>query len=561
MEDDEGTRSNAWLARDEEARTYVVGAVRAVESLVSSTYGPTGSSSLVETLDPQNVPETVVTKDAGRLLDAIERGDGFVHPVAALFVDALDSVRRGLHDGTTTAALLAAGLVTNGARLAEDGLHPGTIVVGYAMAANRAGAVLDDLARPVEATDRELLSRVAATTMTGDLSDRRRREYADTVSAAVSGLAGASDGEWFDTDDVTVRTRVDADCELLRGHVVRRRPGAHETSDKSRLSFDWSPSVDGVRTDARVAVLERDIDVAETATSFGSGGSAGVTLGSADSVTAYADAREDAVAAVAAAVADLGVDVLVAREELDDDVRTALESRGVSVIDRAQYPKSDVHRVARATGATVVGHVSDLDRSKLGRAGRVSERRFGDEKWAFLEECDGPVFTVVVGAPTEKVRTEHERLVADAVETTAIAAMDGQVLPGAGAAPLALARDLREFARGVDGKEQLAIEAFADACESLVTTLARNAGYHPTDVRTSLRNAHARADERPAPIGFDVATGDAADAWEMGVVEPRRVLSQAVDTAVATAEQLTTVGGVVAPGVDLGEFAPTTEHD
>lgn len=561
MTHDGENERGSWLTRDETAREYVVEAARAVESLVASTYGPTGGTTLVETVDPQDVPETVVTRDAGHLLEAIERGGGFGHPVAALFVDGLDSVRRSLHDGTTAAALLAARLLDSGADLAADGLHPGSIVVGYAMAANRAGAVLDDLSRPVEATDRELLSQVAATTMTADLSDRRRQEYADAVSAAVSSLARESDDGWFDTDDITVRTRVDTECTLSRGHVVRRRPGAHETSDRSRLSFDWSPAVEGVLTDARVAVLERGIDVEESATSFGREGKSGVTLDSAGSVAAYAESRDAAVESVAREVAGLGADVLVVRAELDDGVRSALESHGVAVVDKAQYPKSDIHRVARATGASVVGHVSDLDESKLGRAGRVSERRVGDEKWAYFDECDGPVFTLLVGAPTEKGRTTHERLVEDAVETTAIAAMDGQVLPGAGAPALAVARDLREFARGVEGREQLAVEAFADACESLTTTLARNAGYDPLDVRATVRNAHAESDERPAPVGVDVETGEAADAWEMGVVEPRRVFSQAVDTAVATAEQLATVDAVVSPGVEPGPFTPQTEHD
>jgi chaperonin GroEL (HSP60 family) len=560
MEHDE-PRTTDWLARDEAARQYVVDATRAIESLVASTYGPRGSDSVILTDDGKGRPETVVTKDAGTILDAIERGDGFVHPVAALFVDGLDSVRRGLYDGTTAAALLGARLIEAGVDLTDEGLHVGTISVGYAMAANRAGSVLDDLARPVEPTDRALLSRVAATTMTTDLDERRRREYVDAVAAAVSGLAAASDDGWLDTDDVTVRARVGEGCELYRGHVVRRRPGAHETSERSRLSFDWSPSIDGVRTDACVACVEHEVDVEETATSVGGDGSAGVTVEGAAGLAAYADAREAAIDSVAAEVAALGVDVLVVREELDDEVSRAIESYGVAVVDRAQYPKSDVHRVARATGASVVGHVADLDRSKLGRAGRAYERRVADEKWTFLDECDGAVFTLVVGAPTEQSRSTHTTLVEDAVETTAIAAMDGQLLPGAGAAPVAVARDLRAYARTVAGKEQLAIEAFADVCESLAVTLARNAGFDPIDAQAALRHAHATAGEDPAPIGLDVATGEPVDAWEHGIVEPRRVFSQAIDSAVATTEQLLAIDGVATPGVDLGRLDPQTEHE
>ncbi|AUV80359.1 chaperonin subunit alpha [Salinigranum rubrum] len=558
MTDDE-SRTTDWLARDEAARSYVVESTRAVESLVASTYGPRGSDSVVLTFDGKGEPETVVTKDAGEILDAIERGDGFVHPVAALFVDGLDSVRRGLHDGTTAAALLGARLVESGVDLIEEGLHPGSIHVGYAMAANRAGEVLDGLARPVDPTDRTLLSQVASSTLTTDLDATRRHEYADAVSAAVAGLAAESDGEWFDTDDVTVRTTVGDGCELYRGQVVKRRPGAHETSERSRLSFDWSPSVEGVRTGATVAVVEREIDVEETATSFGSDGSGGVTLETAGGLSAYASARDAAVESVAAGIADLGVEVLVVREELDDSVARAIRARGVSVVDRVQYPKSDIHRVARATGASVVGHVADLDRSKLGRAGQVYERRVGDEKWTYFDECDGSVFTLVVGTPTEQSRRINATLVENAVETTAVAALDRQLLPGAGAAPLAVAHDLRSFARSVEGREQLAIEAFADVCESLAVTLAANAGYDPLRVQATLRNAHASA-ASPAPIGFDVDTGKPVDAWDHGVVEPRRVFSQAVDSAVATAEQLLSIDAVVTPGVDLGRLDPQTEH-
>lgn len=559
MADDE-SRPTDWLARDEAARGYVLDATRAIESLVASTYGPRGSDSVVLTVDGRGNPETVVTNDAGVLLDAIERGDGFVHPVAALFVDGLDSLRRGLHDGTTAAALLGTRLVASGCDLLDDGLHVGTVSVGYAMAANRTGSVLDDLARPVDPTDRDLLSAVAATTMTTDLDANRRREYADAVSAAVAGLAETSEGGWFDTDDVTVRTRVGEGCERYRGHVIRRRPGAHETTERSHLWFDWSPSVEGTLTDARVAVVERGVDVEETATEFGGEGRAGVTIDSASGLAAYTSAREAAIESIATRLADVGVDVLVVQAELDDEVSRTIESHGVAVVDRVQYPKSDIHRVARATGASVVGHVDDLDRSKLGRAGRAYERRVGDEKWTYLDECDGGVFTLVVGAPTEQSRRTHARLVEDAVETTAIAAMDGQVLPGAGAAPLAVARDLRSFARTVDGREQLAIDAFADVCESLGVTLARNAGADPLDARPALRRAHD-AQPGPAPIGFDADTREPADAWELGAVEPRRVFSQAVDTAVATAEQLLSIDGVVTPGVDLGRLEPQTEHE
>lgn len=561
MADNTNIRTGDWLARNEAAREYVVEATQAIESLLASTYGPYGSTSLVQTVDGQQVPETIVTADAGCLLDAIERGDGFVHPVAALFVDGLDSVRRGLHDGTTTAALFAVGLVREGARLSETGVHEGTLTVGYAMAANRAGELLDELSQSIDPTDNDRLHQVAETTMTTDLSIPRRNAYAKMISTAVAELATSTEGQWFDTDQISVRTRTGTESKMLRGHVIRRRPGAHETSEKSRLSFDWTPSVEETLKHAQIAVVERDIDVEGTATNFGSSEDSTVSLDSAESVKAYTAAHTSAITEVAIDIADLGVDALIVRAELDHAVKNAIQTQDVVVIDRAQYPKSDIHRVADATGAQVVGHVSELNESKLGQAGRVIEERVGDEKWATIDECGGPVFTIIVETPTEHGRISHERVVTDAVETTAIAAMDRQILPGAGAAPLAVARDLRQFAPGVQGKKQLTIEAFADVCESLVQTLAHNAGYDPLNILASVRAAHANAAINPAPIGFDASCGEPIDAWKAGVVEPRRVFSQALDSAVATSEQLSTIDAIISPGIDLDELNPQTEHD
>lgn len=557
-------RDEEWVFRDDTAREWVVDAVRAVRSLVESTLGPAGMEKLVMTQNPQGQPETVVTSDANELVDAVHRGEGFNHPVAALFVDGVDSMQRGLGDGATTATLLAADLVQRGADLVEDGVHPGTVAVGYAMASNRAGERLDDLAVPVAADDVDRLRAVARTAMTADLPSGVRDAYARGVAEAVTGLAAASDDDWLDTDDVTVRVSPDADHprRVYRGQVVRRHPAQHEASEASHSEFDWTPSVEGVLRDAAVAVLDREIDVEETATTFGGKRDAGVTLDSAAAVSAYASEREAAVEAVANRIADLGVDVLVAQPDLDDAVVTALESRGVAVIDYVQYPKSDVYRVASATGAQVVGHVDDLGPSKLGTAGRVVERRVGDEKWTYFDDCEGDVFTLVANANTATGRAAAERLLEDAVEVTATAAMDGQVLPGAGAPAAAVARDLRGHARSVSGKEQLAVEAFADACESVVVTLARNAGHDPLDALTALRSAHASASaDAPAPLGLDHATGEPFDALAAGVVEPRRVFSQAIETAVATSEQLLTLDSVLYPGVDLGPFSPEEEHD
>ncbi|MFC6941704.1 TCP-1/cpn60 chaperonin family protein [Salinirubellus sp. GCM10025818] len=561
----EAVAPGEWSIVDADARQYVRGATREVASLVRTTYGPLGMEKQLRTKDRKNNPETVHTADAGEIMDGIQRAQGFSHPAAALFVDAVDSMQRGLRDGATTAILLTDALVERGLELVEEGVHPGTIVVGYAIAAGRAGEVLDGMARPVDPEDAALLGDVAATAMAGELEAPVRERYADLVVEAVGGLAATS-GDWLDTDDVKVLAGPGEPSGLTRGLIVRRYKeelGAGEEAeraqnwsirDKVDWGFDWS--LMEPREDVTLALLDREIDFEASALSFGDDEDnmkSGVDIRSAEDLEAYRAGRDDRIGATADRLADLGVDILVSQPEVDAEITFAMEERDIVVVDEVEYPLSDVYRLARASGGEVVGNVDDLTADHLGTAGRVSERRVGDEKWTEFGDCPGGVFTLVVGSETATERERRERIVEDALEVTVRAAIDRQALPGAGAPAMAVASDLRSYAESVEGREGLAVEAFGDALADLVRVLAANSGADPLEAVTTLRAAHAATDG-PAALGIGPDADEPIDAWEAGVVEPRRVFSQAVETARATTEQLITIDAVLHPGVDLERF-------
>jgi chaperonin GroEL (HSP60 family) len=543
-----GDDRGEWTLRDEDARRYVRGATRATVSLVESTFGPRGREKLVETEDPQGLPEVVRASDAGRLFEAIERGDGFSHPVAALFVDAVDGMRRGLGDGGTAATLIAGALLEEGFDLVDRGLAPSNVVVGYDIARHRAGTILDELARPVDAGDEALLRQVAATTMTLDLDPAVRRRYAGWVATAVRELAAAGDDGWVDTDDAKVLAGVGTEDAFSRGFVLSRPADAGPTGR----------GVERPLSDASVAVLDAEIDFERTASVLGGGD--GVRLDSADAALAYRDGLEDRIESAADRLAESGVDVLVCLEKLDAGIARALERAGIAVVDKATYPETDVYRLARATGATAASDVDDLSPARLGRAGRITERRVGEEVWTLFEDCPGAVHSIVAAGETPEEADRRRNAIEDALETAAIAAMDGQVLPGACAPAGAVASELREGAAGVSGREQLAVAAFAEALERLPYVLARNAGVDPVDAVTRLRAAHGTGDS-PSAAGVDPDGGAPADAWDAGVVEPRRVFSQAVETACAVVERLLTIDAVLYPNVDLPGYTPRTAHE
>lgn len=551
---------DSFALKGDDLRTYLRRGIVAVRDLVDSTYGPRGLDKLVTVADDDDGVELIITNDGYEVLHAIERGDGYRHPVTAIVVDAIDTMHRSLNDGASVVALLTASLYTRGEDLLNEGLSPREVILGYSLAADRAGQVLDDLARSVSADDRRLLTDVASTTIGHGIDAGYREQYAEMAVRAVQGLA-AGDESLLDTDRIKVVTAADADVRLHEGVILTRWPLGLDRADRSKSEFDWEPAISEPIADVTVAILDAKIDVEATATNFGEGDWAGVQLDDMAAFDEYRRGYERAIAGMAEGVADMGVDILVSKPRVDDELTNAFEARGVTVIEPVETPEADIDRLARATGATVVSRPEDLTPARLGRAGSVVERRQPEEKWTVFASCPGTgIYTLELSAPTKQSATRYRRTAEAATDAVAIATMDGQVIPGAGASQLAVSSDLQTFADGVTGKRQLAVTAFAEALDDTVRQLAANAGLDSVDAITTLRASHA-AEPGRASIGLDLGSGAGVDAWELGVVEPRRTLSQAIETARTLAGKFISTDAMVYPKVELADYQPQTEHD
>lgn len=531
--DPEKLASDIVAIRGDSLESYIESAVGQVASLVASTFGPHGSSKLIEVESVDGTTEMVLTRDAAEVLDAIDDAGGFNDPVAAYLVECIDSMQRGLSDGVTTALILTDAFVSRGSRLIDEGVRPGNVALGYAIAANRAGRVIDELVEPVDVDARETLAAVAETAMTIDLEGPVRREYAGMAVEAVADLRERAGGGWIDTDDVKVLTRPGVEAELVRGTVVTRKPGPH--MDYVNTGYDWRPAVPEAIADAGVVVLDAEPDFEDTATHFGPNDLVDVRVESPEAMRAYLDGLDDAIAGTVDDLRALGVDVVFCQERVDADLQYRFEAAGIVVVDEVKYPKSDVHRIARATDAAVVSSLRGLDAAHVGTAAELLERTYGDEKWTTVRGEAVETYTLVLPSQTDAGGDEIVGAVDDAIDLVAMAVMDGQVVPGAGATAMAVAADLREYAPSVAAREQLAIEAFAESLEDLVGALARECGLDPLDAVSRLRAAQRRSGPS---TGLDPTGADPVDAWAAGVVEPRRVFSQALETARLVAEQL-----------------------
>ena len=501
--------------RGRDAHWTNIAAGKAVAEAVRTTLGPQGMDKMLV----DSTGNVVVSNDGVTILKEMD----IEHPAAQMLVEVAESQEDETGDGTTTAAVLAGELLKEAEDLLDEDVHATTIVAGYRMAAERAVEHLRELAVDV-GDDEEALAEIARTAMTGKGVGDARDHLADLVVRAA--LAVADDGH-VDLEDVaieTIATGAIADSTLVEGVVIDKEP-AHE---------NMPPMVE----DARIALVDTPIEVAETEID------AEVNVTDPEQLSKFLEREEAELRDLVESIVDAGANVLFCQKGIDDLAQHFLAKHGVLAVRRAK--KSDVKRLARATGARVVSKVSEIDESDLGHAGRVIQREVGTEEFLFVEECEDPKsVSLLLRGGTEHVVDEVERSIEDALGVVRVTLEEGRILPGGGAPEVEVALELRDFADSIGGREQLAIEAFADAMEVVPRTLAVNLGLDPIDAVVDLRAAH---DGGEVNAGLSVVERGTSDVLSEGVVEPLRVKTQAISSAQEAAQLVLRIDDVVAAG-------------
>ncbi|MCD6593240.1 thermosome subunit, partial [Candidatus Bathyarchaeota archaeon] len=180
----------------------------------------------------------------------------------------------------------------------------------------------------------------------------------------------------------------------------------------------------------------------------------------------------------------------------------------------------------------------------LGYAELVEERKIGDDKMVFIEGCKDPKsVSILIRAGLERMVDEAERAMHDALCVVADVFEKNKVVAGGGAVEAEVAKELRKYAVQVGGREQLAIEAFAEAVETIPKTLAENAGLEQIDIMVELRAAHEKGETW---TGVDVFEGKVANLWDKGVIEPLSVKEQAIKSASEAAAMILRIDDVIA---------------
>jgi chaperonin GroEL (HSP60 family) len=241
-------------------------------------------------------------------------------------------------------------------------------------------------------------------------------------------------------------------------------------------------------------------------------------------------------------VKNSGANVLVCQKGIDDLAQHFLAKEGIYAVRRAK--KSDMEKLAKATSAKIVANLDGLSSKDLGQAGKVEEKKIGDDKMTFITECKNPkAVSLMIRGTTEHVVDELERGIHDALSVVKVALEDGKMTVGAGAAATEISMSLRDYATTVGGREQMAIEAFANAVEVIPKTLAENAGLDPIDMMLEIRSAHKKGKKN---AGINVFTGKVDDMFKNNVIEPLRVSMQEIEASSEAATMILRIDDVIA---------------
>ena len=501
--------------RGEDAQSSNIAAGKAVSEAVRTTLGPRGMDKMLVSDDG----DVVITNDGATILDEMD----IEHPAAQMLVEVAETQEDEVGDGTTTASILAGELLKNAESLLEDDVHPTTIVEGYHAAAGFAQEAVEDAVVGGELDD-EQLRQVAESSMTGKgTGDVAAVDLAETVVDAV--LAVRSEDE-VDRDSIAIHTQVGGSSsatELIEGVIVDKEP------DNDSMPRSVADAAIGV-IDADIEIKEANIDAEYEVTNV-------------DQFNAAIEAEEGQLRSYADEIIESGAEVVFVSGDIEDRVSTYLADEGILAFD--DVDDDDISAICAATGASRAGSVDTLEDDDLGTADSVRVEKYGDDESVVVEGgTAAKSVTIFARGGTEHVVDELERALSDALDVVTAAIESGGVVPGAGSTEIFVANYVREQSAGVEGRKQLAVEAFADAIEVLPRTLAENTGLDPIDALVDLRAEHDAGNMYG--IISEGQTGIVADPIEYGVIDPAAVKREAVASANEAATMIVRIDDVIA---------------
>jgi archaeal chaperonin len=512
-------REGTSRSRGRDAQRSNIMAAKIVAEIVRSTIGPRGMDKMLVA----GMGDIVITNDGATIMKEMD----VQNPAAKMIVEISKTQDSEVGDGTTTAVVLAGELLAGAETLLDKDVHPNAIIDGYRNAAGKAQEILEKIAITIKPDDEARLKQIAMTSLNTKGIFGSQNRFAELAVEAVMQVTEKNNG------------KVKADIDLVK--VMKKHGKSLEESelvngiiiDKEVSHSQMPKSVTG----AKIALLNAKLEIEKTETD------AKININKPEEMYQFIQEEEKLLREMADQVAKTGANVLFTEKSVDDEVLSLLSKKGILTVKNVS--SSDMEKLAKATGGSVVGTTRDLSKENLGFAKTVEEVRIGDDKLVYVREAKNPkAVTIMIRGGSEHVIDEAERSLHDALSVVRNAVEDGKIVAGGGAPEIELSKRLREYAIKVGGREQLAVTAFAEALEAIPVAIAQNAGLNPIDILVDLKSKHNTAAN--LWFGVNTKTGKASDMLKMDVVEPLRVKTQVIKSAVEAVTMILRVDDVFA---------------
>ncbi|OYT34213.1 MAG: thermosome subunit [Candidatus Aenigmarchaeota archaeon ex4484_52] len=495
-----------------------IAVAKAVAEIIRTTLGPKGMDKMLV----DSMGDIIVTNDGVTILEQMN----IEHPIGKMLVAISKTQDDEVGDGTTTASVLAGELLKQAETLIDQYVHPTIIACGYRIAQKEAINKLQEMAHDISIQDKNILRNIAKTAMTGKNVEASKTFLADIALNAVECVYD-SKKKILDLDAIKIEKKQGGstnDSRLIKGIVI----------DKERIH----PRMPTIVKNAKIALINTSLEIKEPETD------AQIRITDPSQLQDFLEHEEESLKKMVDLIDKAGVNVVFCQKGIDDIAQHYLAKKKIFAVRRIK--KSDIEALSKATGAVIVNTLADLGNDEVGHADVVEEKKTTNDEMIFIEGCKDPrAVTILLKGSTEHVVDEIQRAMNDATGGIASAIQIGKYVYGGGAIEQAIALHLKKFAQKIGGREQLAINCFANALEIIPKTLAENAGADPMDIIVALRAGHEKGNNN---YGVDVFNNKIGDMKKLGVVEALKIKTQAIFSASEVAELILRIDDVIVAG-------------
>jgi len=510
----EGTKQS----RGRDAQRNNIRAAKLIAEIIQTSLGPRGMDKMLV----DSLGDITITNDGATILKEID----VQHPAAKMMVEVAKATDSEVGDGTTSAVVLAGALLEKAEALIDDEIHPVIIADGYKKALKKAIEFLAEITINVEPKDKEVLEKIANTSMQTKLVSIEATDLAKLVVDAVLKVIEEKNEKFkVNLDNIKIEKKAGgsiSDSELVSGIIL----------DKEIVHSGMPRKIEN----AKIALISDALEIKKTEFE------AKLNISSPNQIKSFMEEESQILKDMVNKIKSTGANVVLCQKGIDDIIQHYLSKEGMLAVRRIK--ESDMTKLAKATGGRIVGRVDDLNDAELGLAENVEERKVEEDNWVFIEGCKNPkAISILVRGGSQRVIDEADRSMHDALMVVKDVIEKPAIVYGGGAPEAFIALKLREWSKTLSGREQLAVEKFADALESIPLALARNAGMNPIDTITQLRSKQSTGERF---TGVDVINGIIADFEKLRIMEPVKVKEQIIKSATETANMILRIDNVVA---------------